>query len=72
MYQHVMCYVVLNWIAGIWLHVKALRSSSARPKVGELVMYCAAITLIGSLVGLYVLCRFMVTFLFDWSDYKSS
>ena len=57
-----------NWAVALVLHVKTLRQNTARPAKAELVMYVAIMTFVGVLVGLYLACRFLVTFFFDWSD----
>ena len=60
--------VPINWAVAVVLHLKTVRRQNVRPRKGELLMYSAIMTIIGSFVGLYVLCRFIITFVFDWSD----
>lgn len=64
-------YIACNVVAALVLHCVAIKKKQhPPPRKGELVMYFVVMSLVGSLVALFVACRFAVTFMFDWTGDK--
>lgn len=70
MRQHYMLlmFVCVNLCSGALLHLNARRRGLSPARRGDVLMYFTVMSIFGGIAALYMMCRFVIFFLFAWSD----